>query len=78
MPCPKGINIPEVFTIMNYHRVYKITEYAKQQYAEIGKVPWKKFENAAACIECGACEKKCPQSLPIREQLKETHRVLAG
>jgi predicted aldo/keto reductase-like oxidoreductase len=36
------------------------------------------YENASACIDCGECEKKCPQSLPIREQLKETHKTLAG
>jgi predicted aldo/keto reductase-like oxidoreductase len=78
MPCPKGVNIPEVFTIMNYHRVYKITEFARKSYAEIGKTPWRQYQNAAACVDCGACEKKCPQSLPIRAQLKETHRVLAG
>jgi predicted aldo/keto reductase-like oxidoreductase len=78
MPCPQNVNIPELFTIMNYHRVYKLTEFAKKSYAEIGTVPWRKYANAAACVNCGACEKKCPQSLPIREQLKETHRVLAS
>ncbi|GHV38175.1 aldo/keto reductase [Spirochaetia bacterium] len=78
MPCPKGINIPEVFTIMNYHRVYKLTDFAKKTYAEIGKVDWRKYENASKCVECGACETKCPQSLPIREQLKETHKVLGS
>jgi predicted aldo/keto reductase-like oxidoreductase len=78
MPCPNGINIPEIFTMMNYHRVYKITEFAKNAYAEIGKFPWRQFENAAACTECGVCETKCPQSLPIREQLKETHKALAA
>ncbi|MDR0456849.1 MAG: aldo/keto reductase [Treponema sp.] len=78
MPCPEGINIPEIFTIMNYHRVYQITDFAKGAYAEIGKVPWKNFKNAAACSECGQCEGKCPQSLPIRKQLKETHETLAG
>jgi predicted aldo/keto reductase-like oxidoreductase len=78
MPCPQGINIPEIFTIMNYHRVYKITDFAKKNYAEIGKTPWRQYQNAAACVDCGVCEKKCPQSLPIRAQLKETHRVLAG
>ncbi|MDR2606865.1 MAG: aldo/keto reductase [Treponema sp.] len=77
MPCPQDINIPEVFTIMNYHRIYKITDFARQEYASIGKVPWKNFKDASACVECGLCEQKCPQSLPIREQLKETHRVLA-
>jgi predicted aldo/keto reductase-like oxidoreductase len=76
MPCPQGINIPEVFTLMNYHRVYQITEYARSSYAQIGKVPWMQYKDASACIDCGACEDKCPQKLPIRRQLKETHRVL--
>jgi len=78
MPCPQGIDIPAVFTIMNYHRIYKITDYARSNYADIGKFPWMNYKNAAACTECGACEDKCPQHLPIREQLKETHKVLAG
>jgi predicted aldo/keto reductase-like oxidoreductase len=78
LPCPQNINIPEIFTLMNYHRVYKLTDYAKSNYAQIGKVDWRKYENAAACIECGACESKCPQSLPIRAQLKETHKTLAS
>jgi predicted aldo/keto reductase-like oxidoreductase len=78
MPCPQNINIPEIFTMMNYHRVYKLTEFAKKNYSEIGKNPWMNYENASKCVECGICETKCPQSLPIREQLKETHKVLAG
>jgi predicted aldo/keto reductase-like oxidoreductase len=78
MPCPQEINIPEIFTLMNYHRVYKITDYARENYAQIGKVDWRRYKNAAACIECGLCEEKCPQKLPIREQLKETHTILAG
>ena len=55
MPCPQGINIPEIFTLMNYHRVYKITGYARETYAQIGKLDLMKYENAAACIECGVC-----------------------
>jgi predicted aldo/keto reductase-like oxidoreductase len=78
MPCPQGIDIPAVFTIMNYHRVYKLTEMAKREYAEIGTNEWKNYKNAAACVKCGICETKCPQSLPIRKQLEETHRVLAA
>jgi predicted aldo/keto reductase-like oxidoreductase len=78
MPCPQEVNIPEIFTLMNYHRVYKLTDYAKGEYAQIGKTPWRKYQNASACIECGVCEQKCPQKLPIRQQLKETHQTLAG
>jgi len=77
MPCPAGIDIPEIFSLMNYHRVYQITDYAKKEYAMIGKVSWKNYKDASACTECGECEKKCPQSIPVRKQLKETHKTLA-
>jgi len=76
MPCPVGVNIPFNFELMNYHRVYDITEYARDQYAQIGISPWIKGEKASACVECGECEGKCPQHLNIREQLKETAAVL--
>ena len=76
MPCPVGVNIPLNFDIMNYHRVYDVTEFAKSQYAQIGKLPWLTGERASACVECGECEAKCPQHLNIREQLKETAAVM--
>ena len=76
MPCPHDVNIPLNFRIMNYHRVYGIMDYAKEQYAMIGKVDWMKGKDASACIDCGICEEKCPQHLSIREQLRETHAVL--
>jgi predicted aldo/keto reductase-like oxidoreductase len=76
MPCPNEVGIPQIFEIMNYHRVYGLTEHAKNRYAGIGKNDMK-FKNASACIDCGLCEEKCPQKIKIREQLKETARVLA-
>ncbi len=76
MPCPAGIDIPNIFRLMNYSRVYKLDDYAKERYARIGADnPEKK--NASACMECGMCESKCPQKLSIREQLKETHAKLS-
>ena len=78
MPCPKGINLPEIFKMMNYHRVYGLTKFARDNYARIGKEPWLNFQNAAACVQCGACEKKCPQHLHIREQLRAAHEALGN
>ena len=76
MPCPKGLNIPEIFKMMNYHRVYGLTDYARKTYASIGS-EYLNFRNAAACVGCGQCEKKCPQHLSIREQLRVTHETLS-
>lgn len=72
MPCPEGINIPLNFSIMNYHRVYGLTSYAKEQYSQICR----NGKKAEECIECGLCEAKCPQKIKIREQLKETAAAL--
>jgi predicted aldo/keto reductase-like oxidoreductase len=78
MPCPFGVDIPLNFRLMNYHRVYKITDYARGEYRQIGKVDWMKGKPAGDCTECGECEAKCPQKLEIRKQLKETAAVLGA
>ena len=76
MPCPFDVNIPLIFELMNQHRVYGLTEHAREQYAQIGKNEWMPGKNAEACTECGLCETKCPQSIEIRRQLKESHAAL--
>jgi len=81
MPCPNGVNIPENFRLMNYHRLYGLTDYAREQYIELGETKNTAGEPtpawAAACVQCGECEPKCPQNISIIEQLKQTHRSLA-
>jgi predicted aldo/keto reductase-like oxidoreductase len=77
-PCPKEINIPHLFGLMNYHKVYGLTEYAKNEYKSlINGTAWVKTKLANDCIKCGQCEKKCPQKLSIIKQLAETHAALA-
>ena len=84
MPCPQKINIPHLFRLMNYHKVYQLTDYARQEYQkteiplEDRKEDWLKQQglDASHCVECGACEKKCPQRLKIIDQLKETRKAL--
>ncbi len=75
-PCPQDVNISVNFSLMNLHRVYGLTDYAKEEYKKFGKFPWMPGKQASACIECGLCEDKCPQKLPIRKQLKETAEAL--
>lgn len=71
MPCPSGINIPHVFRLMNYHRVYGLTDYARNEFAKLGPGS-SRGENPSVCTECGLCETKCPQNIEIRKQLKQT------
>lgn len=79
MPCEGAhVAIPSIFSKYNLGRVYGLWDKAREQYASIGKVPWEKGALADACAECGKCEEKCPQKLPIRAQLKEAHAALAA
>jgi predicted aldo/keto reductase-like oxidoreductase len=63
---------------MNHYQVWDLKEYAKARYAEIGVNPWIPGKRADACIECGACEDKCPQSIAIIDQLKECQKLLGN
>jgi hypothetical protein len=57
-------------------RVWGLDESARKLYQEIGTNQWVKGQRADACVECGECEQKCPQKIPIIDQLKESRRVL--
>ncbi len=71
LPCPRGVNIPRNFELMNYHRIWGLTEYAKEYYQGLGIE-----EQAQSCRSCHLCEGKCPQKLPIAQKLQETHQAL--
>lgn len=64
--CPTGVDIPGNFGLYNTANVYGLTDWARSQYAamEAGK-------RADACTRCGECEPKCPNKLPIMDQLAE-------
>ena len=63
-PCSVGINIPGVFLMQGYLDRYGLGDWAKSRYEAM---PVK----ASACVECGACESRCPYDLPIRKMLKD-------
>lgn len=64
LPCPIGINIPQLFLLEGYYTRYNLKEWAKDRYETMNV-------KANKCIECGLCENKCPYELPIREMLKD-------
>ena len=63
-PCAAGINISGVFLFGGYLERYGLEDWARQRYAALPS-------KAGSCIECGACESRCPYNLPIREMLKK-------
>ena len=68
-PCTVGINIPAVFLFEGYYSRYDLKEWSIARYSTLPKT-------ASDCIECGACEGRCPYNLPIREMLKRTAEVM--
>ena len=74
MPCPRGVDIPGTFSCWN--RIYSENRFAgiKEYAMTIGLR--KKTAYASQCVQCGKCEKHCPQRLPIRAALKKADRDL--
>ena len=76
-PCPQSVRIPKIFNTYNLARIYKNWAAARRDYDFIPRNPWDEGgRDATACNNCGACEKKCPQNIPIRKQLQEAHDAL--
>lgn len=72
MPCPSGVNIPENFRMLNNARMFGSADSVKMAY----KMFMPENERASNCAQCGECEEKCPQHLPIREKLEEVDKTL--
>jgi predicted aldo/keto reductase-like oxidoreductase len=72
VPCPHGVSIPECFEYYNRGHMYEDEEQTRQIYSMfLGGFFDGTPRYASLCQECGECEEKCPQSLPIRENLKK-------
>lgn len=70
-PCSVGINIPSMFILNGYLTRYGLGDWAKSRY-------FAQEHTAGDCIECGACEARCPYQLPIREMLKKVAQGFGG
>lgn len=64
-PCPKGIDVAMVTKLLNLCKAQgEVPETVREHYNVLKAT-------AADCIACGACEKRCPFSVPIIENMKQ-------
>ena len=76
MPCPQHVDIPGTFAA--YNRKYTdgtftaLTEYA------MCTLMRKDTTSASKCIQCGKCERHCPQGIAIRRELRNAVKGLEG
>ncbi|MFL0195048.1 aldo/keto reductase [Clostridium sp. WILCCON 0269] len=70
MPCPRGVEIPEIFKLYNSQQLMKSHPLDKIVYKN-NFVP--AGCGADQCISCGICAEHCPQTLKIPQLLKKIH-----
>jgi predicted aldo/keto reductase-like oxidoreductase len=71
MPCPSNVSTPECFEMYNQGCMFDAPDVARINYGFLGGMFGGNPGFASQCLECGECEEKCPQGIPIREQLKK-------
>lgn len=76
MPCPKGVDIPGTFAA--YNQYYGDSKFNALREYMMCTVLRKDSTSASRCIECGKCEKHCPQNIEIRKELKNAKKTLEG
>ena len=77
LPCPAGIDIPYAFqSYNNYHLFGKLQD--KMMYVATVGINKEKPAWTSNCIDCGKCEKACPQHIEVRKQFKNVQKDLEG
>lgn len=66
LPCPQGVNIPRHLELYRHWKAYGLTDAARNGLRAMAPA-----EGLDKCNGCGACEKKCPNELPVRGMFKE-------
>jgi predicted aldo/keto reductase-like oxidoreductase len=81
MPCPNGVDIPGNLGVYNEGLMFDKPDASRGHYG------WLEFAfteqgildhdpRAAVCVQCGECEEKCPQRIPISAWMPVIHEVL--
>ena len=68
-PCPQGIDVASVTKFLNLTRAQgQVPETVREHYAALPR-------HAGECAACGACETRCPFSVPIMENMRQAKEV---
>jgi predicted aldo/keto reductase-like oxidoreductase len=78
MPCPSGVNIPSCFEFYNSAHMFKDVRGAKMMYLIFLGGAVAEPAGASLCEKCGECIEKCPQDLPIPEELEKVAAQFEG
>ncbi len=76
MPCPAGVNIPACFEQLNNKSYFGLMSAKMMYIMQTGGLMAEKTTKASQCIDCGKCEKHCPQHIEIRKDLKQVSKEL--
>jgi predicted aldo/keto reductase-like oxidoreductase len=67
MPCPEGIDIPKMFSLLNDASLFgNVAEERRGYEMEVGSGH---SAAASACTKCGQCAEACPQQLDVPREL---------
>ncbi len=68
-PCPKKIDVASVTKFLNLARAQgSVPETVREHYRVLE-------HHAGECIQCGACETRCPFKVPIMENMKQAKEM---
>lgn len=74
MPCPSNVNIPGVFAGYNARTALGFVPGMTSYIASTAANHPGRYTGVKNCTQCGVCETKCPQHIPIRESIKEVEK----
>jgi predicted aldo/keto reductase-like oxidoreductase len=72
MPCPQKIPISFILELYNDACMYDAVRGSRRMYRVFVNPEYRGNQ----CTECGECEEKCPQKIPISVTLKKAHQLL--